>query len=81
MKLREFIDKTDERLFRIEMSLDEHMRRTDAAEKNLDLLRQDFEPVKNHVVLVGAFVKGTGLVLGALAALVSIVAGILKILG
>ena len=72
----------DQRLARIEQQLNDiigtqaqqhetlvyHIKRTDAAEANLALLRKDFEPLKRHVWLVGALVKVAGLIAAGLAA-------------
>ena len=63
------LDRLDERLDTVAtkqaeqgVMLDEHMRRTEVAEANLDLLRADFKPVQSHVAMVGALAKILGLV-------------------
>lgn len=52
--------------------LREHMRRTSAAEANLDLLRSELAPIKVHVARVDGALK----LLGALATLGGVLAGI-----
>lgn len=59
------------------VQLEDHMRRTEASEKNLELLRADFGPVKLHVAVMGALAKGLGLV----GTLVGIAAAVWKLLG
>ncbi len=58
-----------------QVGLDEHMRRTAINEESLDLLRQEFQPVKQHVLAVNVLAKvGAGL-----SVLVGVVAGVIKI--
>lgn len=52
--------------------LREHMRRTSAAEDQLDLIRGEIAPVKVHVARVDGALK----LLGALATLVGVLSGI-----
>ncbi len=47
--------------------LKEHLRRSEAAEENLKLLRAEFEPVKSHTILAATLAK-VGAVLATLAA-------------
>ena len=54
-----------------------HIKRTELNEENLELLRKDFAPLKTHVAVVGALVKG----LGVVGTLVGIAVGVAKLLG
>lgn len=54
--------------------LDEHMRRTEAAEKALELLKQEIEPVKTHVTAIKLLIK----IGGVTGTIVGVVLGILK---
>lgn len=57
-------------------SLGEHMRRTEAAEKNLEMLRADFAPVQRHVDRVEFLLK----VFVAAAGIVTFVGGVLAVI-
>jgi hypothetical protein len=62
--------------------LEEHMRRTNIAEENIELIRQEMKPIKEHVQSVTAvthFMAGLLKVLGVLATLVGAVLGFLKL--
>lgn len=52
------LDVMSNALVKQEANLAEHMRRTQANEESLDLLRAEFKPVASHVVIVGAVGKG-----------------------
>lgn len=58
------IDRLDERLddqaktlVRQNHTLEEHIRRSEANEASLEILRQEFQPIKNHVAVFGAVAK------------------------
>lgn len=57
--------------------LDEHQRRSKANEEAIQLMRQEFEPVKKHVIMwgvigkVGAWVAGAAAFLAALVEIAS----------
>jgi hypothetical protein len=53
-KILASIDKT---LALQALSLETHMRRTEAAEENLGMLRQDFKPVQSHVEFINKLSK------------------------
>lgn len=85
-KIRDDIAEIRVILGRQEESLKLHIYRTTLAEKNLDLLRQEFhmhedkldkelKPINKHINLVDSAFK----ILGVLSILVSIVGGLLKI--
>lgn len=69
------LDSMDRTLVKQELNLADHMRRTELAEKSLDALRVKLEPVEKHVALFEGFLKAFGLV----ATLVSLTAGVIKI--
>lgn len=77
MKLRDWLDRADRRLDRIEQQLAEHMRRTAANEQHLDMLQAEFEPIKSHVAAWG----GVGKAITVLGGLAGIAAGAAKLLG
>lgn len=58
-------------------SLEEHMRRTEAAEERLDLLTKEVAPLKTHVAVWGYL----GKILAALATGVGLVATLSKLFG
>jgi cell division septum initiation protein DivIVA len=53
-KILSSIDKT---LALQAQQLETHIRRTEVAEENLDMLRKDFKPVENHVEFVNKLSK------------------------
>jgi hypothetical protein len=82
-KFEQRFDKVDSRLDSIEKvqikqeaNLGEHIRRTELAEENLVILRNDFKPIQKHVIYVEGFLKG----LGILAMVVTLVKGVMAIL-
>lgn len=76
-KIDERLDKVDQKLAVVDANLGEHMRRTELAEKNHEMLRRDFEPVKIHVAVVGAL----GKIIAVIGALVAIGVGIKNLWG
>ena len=83
-KFENKIDKLDARLDSIEKvqvkqeaNLGEHMRRTETAEENINLLREELKPVKKHVAYMEGALKG----LGVVSLIVGVAAGIVKIFG
>lgn len=63
-----------------EQNIEHHVKRTDLAEENTELLRKqmitELRPLKSHVTFINNILK----VIGGLGFLVSIVAGIVKII-
>ena len=62
-----------------EENIKEHIRRTELAEENLTLLRQEIEPLKQHVVAINSVLKIIGLisiVIGSAAGFFEIVSAI-----
>lgn len=58
-----------------EENLKVHMKRSDALEEQLDIMRQELKPVQKHVFYVDAFIKGLGLI----SIIIGIISGLLKI--
>jgi hypothetical protein len=58
-----------------EENLKEHIRRTEIAEENLDLIRKEIEPLKEHVIVINGFLK----IIGAISVIVGSVAGMIRI--
>jgi tetrahydromethanopterin S-methyltransferase subunit G len=44
------------------VSIQEHIRRTEIAEANLEALREQLDPIEKHVLYVNGFLKGLGVV-------------------
>lgn len=81
-EFQKYLEKLDDKLDKVvviqaEMQRDiaHHIRRTDVAEKRLEILHTDMEPIKRHV----AKVHGVLAALGGISLVIGIVAGILKI--
>jgi predicted protein tyrosine phosphatase len=80
-KIEEKLDKVDEKLSSIDITLvkqakdlEHHIYRTELAEQNLDLIRQEMVPVKRHIALMDASLK----IIGALASAVMFIFGVFK---
>ena len=80
-KIEEKLDKVEEKLSSIDVTLakqakdlEHHIYRTDLAEQNIELIRQEMQPVKKHVALMDAGLK----VMGAISSLAMFVLGIAK---
>lgn len=58
-----------------ELNLSEHMRRTQLAEENIELLREELKPIQNHVKTVDIVIK----LAGGISALVSFGLGLIKL--
>ena len=63
-KLDTVLDKIDDRLNSIDItlakqstSLQEHIRRTELAEENIELLRTEIKPLSQHVVTINSLAK------------------------
>jgi 5-bromo-4-chloroindolyl phosphate hydrolysis protein len=68
-RLYEILDKISEDISELkvttakqEENIKEHIRRTEIAEENLGLLRQEIEPLKQHVVAINGILKGIGVI-------------------
>lgn len=62
--------------------LEEHMRRTDIAEKRIELLQEEIKPIKDHVTSVNTIAKfllAALKVLGVIVSLVGALLGFLKL--
>jgi len=58
-----------------EENLKEHIRRTEIAEENISLIREEVRPLKEHVIVVNGVLK----VLGVISVIVTSIAGFLGI--
>ena len=59
-----------------EENIKEHMRRTEIAEENLALIREEIEPLKNHVVVINGVLK----IVGIVAIIIGAAASVFKII-
>lgn len=82
-KIETKVDMIEERISSIDVTLakqakdlEHHIYRTELAEQNLDLIRQEMVPVKKHVALMDAGLK----VIGAIASATAFVVGVAKML-
>ena len=67
-KLDTRLDSIDINLAKQESNLREHMRRTQLAEENIELLRTEIKPLSHHVATINNIAK----IISALAAVVAI---------
>ena len=74
-KLDHRLDAVEKILVKQEANIEHHVKRTDVAEANLELLRQDVKPIQKHVNYMEGALKS----LGVLGTAVAIMAGIIKI--
>lgn len=74
--IEEKISSIDVTLAKQAKDLEHHIYRTELAEQNLELIRQEMVPVKKHVALMDAGLK----VIGAVASAVAFVLGVIKML-
>jgi hypothetical protein len=68
-RIYEVLDKISEDISELkitsakqEENIKEHIRRTELAEENLTMLRQEIEPLKQHVVAINGILKIIGLI-------------------
>lgn len=71
-KILDAISRIDITMARQEVVLEDHTRRSLAAEENIKILRDDLKPVEKHVTMVNGFMK----VVLFLAGLVAAAAGV-----
>lgn len=45
-----------------EENIKEHIRRTELAEENLDLIRKEMQPLKEHVIAINGVLKSIGII-------------------
>jgi len=69
------LDLVDRTLVKQEANLGEHMRRTELAEKAIENVRVDLEPLKKHKAFIEGVLKAIGLIT-ALAAAITVVSKI-----
>lgn len=58
-----------------EENLKEHIRRTELAEENLQILRQEIEPLKQHVATINGILK----IIGIISVIIGSIAGFFEI--
>lgn len=82
-RIYETLDKIDNDLTDLkiisakqEENIKEHIRRTELAEENLTLLRQEIEPLKHHVIVINGILR----VIGAISVIIGSAAGIFEII-
>lgn len=82
-KIEEKVDRIESKISNIDVTLakqakdlEHHIYRTDLAESNIEMLRSEMQPVKKHVALMDASLK----VIGAIASVVTFIAGVYKLL-
>jgi hypothetical protein len=83
-KLDNKLDKLDEKFDNMEKtqiqqaaSLDMHIRRTEIAEENIEMIRGDIKPLTSHVQMV----KGMGKFIALISTVAGIAAGLFAIFG
>jgi len=81
-RIYEVLDKISEDISELkvtsakqEENIKEHIRRTELAEENLNMLRQEIEPLKQHVVAINGVLK----VIGIISVIVGSAAGFFQI--
>jgi chromosome segregation ATPase len=81
-KLDEKMDKVEEKLGSIDVtlakntsSLDEHIRRTELAEEAISIIKNEMAPIQKHVTQVHTIFQAIGFV----SVVVSIAAGVVKV--
>jgi BRCT domain type II-containing protein len=57
-----------------EENIKEHIRRTEIAEENLELIRKEMQPLKEHVIVINGVLK----IVGAVSVIVGSIAGIVR---
>ena len=82
-KIEAKVDLIEEKISSIDVTLanqakdlEHHIYRTELAEQNLELIRQEMVPVKKHVALMDAGLK----VIGALSSVAMFILGVAKML-
>ena len=71
------IDNVDKTLIKQEVSLAEHIRRTELAEEAIKILKSSIDPINRHVHMVEGALK----MIGGLSILLGIITTLLKLMG
>lgn len=71
------IDNVDKTLVKQEVSLSEHIRRTELAEEAIKILKSSIDPINRHVHMVEGALK----MIGGLSLLLGIATTLLKLMG
>ena len=81
-RIYEILDKMSEDISELkivsakqEENLKEHIRRTELAEENLDMIRSEMQPLKEHVIAINGVLK----IIGVLSIIVGSAAGFFQI--
>jgi hypothetical protein len=68
-RLFEILDKISEDVSELkitvakqEENIKEHIRRTEIAEQNLEIIHNEIRPLKEHVIVINAVLKGIGVI-------------------
>jgi hypothetical protein len=68
-RLYELLDRIGEDLSELkitvakqEENIKEHIRRTEIAEQNLEIIHNEIRPLKEHVIVINAVLKGIGVI-------------------
>lgn len=73
--IEEKISSIDITLAKQAKDLEHHIYRTELAEENINIIRQEMQPVKKHVALMDAGLK----VMGALSSVAMFILGVVKL--
>lgn len=73
--IEEKISNIDITLAKQAKDLEHHIYRTELAEENINLIRQEMQPVKKHVALMDAGLK----IMGALSSVAMFILGVVKL--
>ena len=89
-RLYELLDKISDDISELkvttakqEENIKEHIRRTELAEENLQMLRQEIEPLKQHVIAINGVLKAIGIIsviIGSGAGFFQIIQKVLEII-
>ena len=71
------LDSMDKTLTKQEIHLQEHIRRTEALENHLEMIKKDIAPVQKHVNMV----EGAFKLLGVISMALGIMGSVLKVIG
>lgn len=81
-RIYEILDKISEDISELkvtsakqEENIKEHIRRTELAETNLEMLRQEIQPLKDHVVAINGVLK----IIGTISVVIGSAAGFFEI--
>lgn len=79
-RVESHLGSIDVTMVRNTVSLEEHVKRTNLLEQNIDDLKGEFKPVKDHVDFVRHSSKFVAIVISSLGAIIAAIATIWKML-